>query len=72
MAATRYLVFDIESIADGELVARLVYPGQKLTAKGAVTKYRQELMAKYENDFVPYTYHLPISIAVAKSTPNFG
>ncbi len=71
MAATRYLVFDIESIADGDLVARLVYPGQKLSAKAAVAKYRQELMAKYESDFVPYTYHLPTSIAVAKVDAEF-
>ncbi|HEY4309840.1 MAG TPA: 3'-5' exonuclease [Pirellulales bacterium] len=71
MAATRYLIFDIESVADGDLVARLVYPGEKLNAKAAVAKYRQELMAKYENDFVPYTYHLPTSIAVAKVDAEF-
>jgi len=66
MAAPRYLVFDIESIADGALVARLVYPGEKLTPQKAVARYRQDLLAKYENDFVPYTYHVPTSIAVAK------
>ena len=70
MAATRYLVFDIESIADGELVATGLSRA-KTDGQGAVTKYRQELMAKYENDFVPYTYHLPISIAVAKVDAEF-
>ena len=28
-------------------------------------------MAKYESDFVPYTYHLPTSIAVAKVDAEF-
>jgi predicted PolB exonuclease-like 3'-5' exonuclease len=71
MAATRYLVFDIESITDGELVSRLVYPGEKLSPKAAVAKYRKALMEKYESDFVPYTYHLPTSIAVAKVDAEF-
>lgn len=61
-----YLVFDVESIADGELVSKLRFPGEGLTAHEAVTRYRAELMAKYENDFVPYTFQLPISVAVAK------
>ena len=30
MSDPAYLVFDIESVADGPLVARLRYPGEKL------------------------------------------
>jgi hypothetical protein len=60
----RYLVFDIESVADAELVARLRYPGQ--SAADAVSRYRQELMDKYESDFIPYTFQLPVSVAIAK------
>jgi len=71
MAATRYLVFDIESVADGALVSRLVYAGQGLSAAAAVAKYRQELLAKYESDFIPYTYQVPTSIAVAKVDAEF-
>jgi len=66
-----YLAFDIESIADGELVSRIRYPGEKLNAEEAVARYRAELMEKYESDFVPYTFHLPISVAVAKIASDY-
>ncbi len=71
MAATRYLVFDIESVADGALVSRLVYPGKKLSPTAAIAKYREELMAKHDSDFIPYTYQVPTSIAVAKIDAEF-
>jgi hypothetical protein len=66
MSNVRYLVFDIESVADPELVARLRYPGQKLTPLEAVTRYRSELMEKYDSDFIPYTFQVPVSVAIVK------
>lgn len=66
MAAVRYLVFDIESVADGDLVSKLVFPGEKLSGNAAIAKYRKQLMEKHDSDFIPYTYQLPLSIAVAK------
>ncbi len=62
----RYLVFDIESVADGSLVSKLRYPGDQLAAHDAVARYRGELMEKHDSDFIPYTYQVPISVAVAK------
>jgi len=70
-AAVRYLVFDIESVADPELVAKLRYAGESLEPAEAVRRYRAELMEKYESDFIPYTYQIPISVAVAKVTADF-
>ncbi len=67
----RYLAFDIESIADGALVARLRYPGEKLSPQAAVRKYRDELLAKHDSDFVPYTFHVPISVAVGKIAADY-
>ncbi|MFZ5833193.1 MAG: 3'-5' exonuclease [Planctomycetota bacterium] len=64
--AVRYLVFDTESVADAPLVAKLRYPGDSLTPQEAVARYRAELMAKYESDFIPYTFQVPVSVAVAK------
>jgi predicted PolB exonuclease-like 3'-5' exonuclease len=69
--AIRYLVFDIESVADGPLVAKLRFGGQSIEPAEAVRQYRAELMAKYENDFIPYTFQVPISVAVAKLTADF-
>jgi predicted PolB exonuclease-like 3'-5' exonuclease len=66
-STVRYLVFDIESVADGALVSKLRYPGKGLEPAVAVQKYRDELMAKYETDFIPYTYQVPVSVVVAKA-----
>lgn len=70
--AIAYLVFDVESATDGELVSRIRYAGEGLTAAEAVSRYRAELMEKYGNDFVPYTFQVPISVAVAKVTGDFA
>ena len=70
-ASVRFLVFDVESAADGELVSKLRYAGEGLEPAEAVRRYREELMAKYESDFVPYTFQIPISVAVGKVAPDF-
>jgi 3'-5' exonuclease len=69
--AVRYLVLDIESVADGALVARLRHPGQAIDPREAVAQYRVELMEKYESDFIPYTYQVPVSVVVAKVGADF-
>ena len=66
MAAVRYLIFDLETVADGELVSKCRYAGLDLSAEDAVGRYRAELMEKYESDFIPYTFQVPVSAAVAK------
>ena len=71
MNNVRYFVFDIESVADGELVSRLRYPGENLSAADAIARYRAELLAKYETDFIPYTFQVPLSLAIAKVTQDF-
>lgn len=62
----RFLVFDVESVADGDLVSELRYPAQQLSAKAAIAQYRAELLETTGKDFVPYTYQVPISVVVAK------
>jgi hypothetical protein len=63
---TAYLVFDIESVADGALVSRMKYPGQGLDGAAAIAKFRAELLAENGKDFIPYTYQLPVSLVIAK------
>jgi predicted PolB exonuclease-like 3'-5' exonuclease len=70
--SVRYLVFDIESVADGELVSKIRYPGQGLSPADAVRRYRDELIAKYETDFIPYTFQVPASVVVAKVAEDFS
>lgn len=69
--SVRYFVFDTESAADGALVSKLRYPGEKLSPKAAVDKYRAELMAKHDSDFIPYTFQIPTSVAIAKVAADF-
>ncbi len=66
-----YFVFDIESVADGALVARLQYPGEMLDPAAAIERYRGELMAKNGSDFIPYTFQIPTSVAIAKVAADF-
>jgi 3'-5' exonuclease len=68
----KFLVFDIESVSDGELIAKVRYPGGGLTAEQAVAKYRAELLAENGTDFVPYTYQVPISVVVAKVAADYS
>ena len=68
----RYFVFDTESVADGNLVARIRYPGQDLKPEEATAKYRADMFAKYDSDFIPYTYQMPISVAIGKVSAEIG
>lgn len=70
-ASVRYLAFDIESATDGALVAKLRYPDAALSPAEAVRKYRDELLEKYDSDFVPYTFQIPISVVVAKISADY-
>ncbi|MFM2090594.1 MAG: hypothetical protein RLZZ127_1083 [Planctomycetota bacterium] len=69
MSEVAFLVVDIETVADGRLVQEVRFPDEPgLTPAEAVAKYRQQLLAQSNgrSDFVPHTFQIPVSIAVAK------
>jgi hypothetical protein len=66
-----YLIFDVESVADGTLVANIRYPGEGLDAQAATRRYRDALMEQNGRDFIPYTFQIPVSIVVAKVSDDF-
>ncbi len=66
-----HLIFDAESIADGDLIAKVRYPGTKLTTAEAVTKYQDELMEQRGSTFIPHTFQIPISVVIAKVSVAF-
>lgn len=68
----RYLLFDVESVADGQLIAKTRFPGDKLTPAEAIARFRQELLVSSGRDFVPYTYHLPVAVVIAKIRADFS
>lgn len=67
----RSLVFDVESVADGELIARVRYPGEGLSPEQAIARYRAELIEEQGTDFIPYTYQIPAAVVVAKVASDF-
>jgi hypothetical protein len=67
----KYLIFDVESVADGELVSEVKYPGQDLTPSAAVEQFRQERQRENKTDFIPHTFQRPIAIVVAKVDKDF-
>ncbi len=67
----RYLIFDVESVADGPLVSSIRFASEGLDPNDAIRRYRDELIEKYETDFIPYTYQIPVSVAVAKVAADF-
>jgi len=69
-----FLVFDVETVVDGRLVQRVRYPDEAgLSPAQAVAKQRAELLEKSagKSDFIPHTFHLPVSVAVAKVGADF-
>ena len=69
---TARLVFDIESVADGELIAKIRYPGEKLSPTEAIQRYRSELLEQNGKDFIPYTFQLPVSLVVATVADDYS
>lgn len=64
----QYLLFDVESVSDGELISKVRYPGKNLDPKEAIETYRKERFEQTGSDFIPYTHQVPVSVVVAKVT----
>jgi 3'-5' exonuclease len=68
----KYLIFDVESVADGDAIARTRFPNRRLSAEDAIRLFRQELVVESGKDFIPYTYHTPIAVVAAKVRDDFS
>ncbi len=66
-----YLVFDVEAVADGDLISRVRYPNEELSPQEAIAKYQGEQIESTGSDFIPATFMLPISVAIAKITADY-
>ena len=72
MTDVGYFLFDVESVADGELISRVRYPGQDMDADAAIAAYRAERLEATGSDFIPYTHQLPVSVVIAKVRNDFS
>ena len=66
-----YLLFDVEAVADSQLVADIRYPKDNLPPKDALARYRAELMDQNGKDILPATFMLPCAVAVAKVAADY-
>ncbi|QDT39780.1 3'-5' exonuclease [Stratiformator vulcanicus] len=66
-----FLVFDVETVGDGDLIARVRYPNEELTSAEALRRHRDELIEQTGKDVLPPTFVVPISVAVAKVGRDF-
>ena len=66
-----FLIFDVESVADGDLVSAIQYPKDDLSPSQAISRFQGERKKTHGSDFIPYTFQKPASVAVAKVDANF-
>lgn len=71
MSKVEYLIFDIETVGDGDLIQRVKYPDLDLSPKEAIHHFQEELLEKTGRDVLPPTFTLPVSVAIAKVTADF-
>ncbi len=59
-----YIVFDIETVVDGELLSRVQYSGENLSPEEAINKEKKELLEASggKSDFINPSFHLPVSV----------
>ena len=65
-----FVILDIETIPDGDLIQKIIYPQEtSLTYEEAVERYQKKILedSNQKKDFIPYTFHVPISLAVIRT-----
>jgi predicted PolB exonuclease-like 3'-5' exonuclease len=70
---TAHIVFDIESVPDGALLSRTLYPGDGLAPDDAIRRYRSEHARDGDEEavFVPVSFHVPVAIGAARVGSDF-
>lgn len=61
-----FVVFDIETRIDKRLLRDTMFFGQELTEEEAYRRARAALSEQTGNDFLPLTYHVPVSIVTGR------
>lgn len=69
----KYIVYDIESVPDGQLIADVRYPDETLSPEEAIARYKQEISNNTDGrtDFIPATFQYPVSLAMALVDDSF-
>jgi predicted PolB exonuclease-like 3'-5' exonuclease len=72
-AMTRYLVLDIETRVDKDLVKQIHDPENALTLDQAYDQARDQILERsgQQSDFFPIPYHIPIAIATLQAGEDY-
>jgi predicted PolB exonuclease-like 3'-5' exonuclease len=72
-AATGFIIFDTESVPDGDLLGRVKYPREGLNPEEAIARARQEAReaSKNASDFLPVTFQIPVAVCVVRVAADF-
>jgi 3'-5' exonuclease len=70
---TNYLVFDIETRVDKDLVKRIYDPENSLTLDQAYDTARDQILERsgQQSDFFPIPFHIPIAISTLQADENY-
>jgi hypothetical protein len=70
---TAFLVFDTESVPDGQLIARVKYPRENLTPEEAIARAQAEAREQSAtgSDFLPVTFQVPVAVCVLRVANDF-
>lgn len=73
-AEPAYLVFDIETVPDGELLRRVRYANEPIGPEEAVRRARAEALERSDgrSDFVPASFSYPVAVCVARVAADFS
>lgn len=69
-----YLIFDVETVPDGVLLAKVRHPGEAISPKDAVARARQEALERSggRSDFVAASFCYPVAVSVARVRQDFS
>ncbi len=72
-AQTGFLVFDTESVPDGNLLARVKYPNENLSAEESIVRAQAEAreLSKEGSDFLPVTFQVPVAVCVLRVATDY-
>jgi predicted PolB exonuclease-like 3'-5' exonuclease len=72
-AEPAFLVFDVETVADGELLRKVRYAAEEISSQEAVARARAEALERSQgrSDFVAASFCYPIAICVARVSADF-
>jgi predicted PolB exonuclease-like 3'-5' exonuclease len=72
-AAPAYLVFDTESVPDGQLLSLVRYPDEDITPLEAIERARDEARRQSPrgSDFVPVAFQYPVATCVLRVAADF-